>query len=78
MSNQINSGETLRRRAEIQKEINARVFKPKPSAEQWKKTEAEKFELAKLKLAHRQEVERAGYDPKKRMNVFEPVNAKVW
>jgi hypothetical protein len=74
----IKSGNYDQLRREIQKEINAQVLNPRPSAERWKKSELEKFELAKLKLSHRQAVERAGYDPKIRMNTFEPIRAKVW
>ena len=73
------SPEYLSKRANMQAEINKDNYKPKDrSSEKWKKTPEEQLLLANLKLQLFTRLRKLGFNPKKRMNEFEPVRAVIW
>lgn len=78
-SKEFEAPEVLRRRQALQAEINRNCYKPKEfSGERWKKTPEEKLVLANAVLRHRQDMRKDGLNHKKRMNVYEPVHARIW
>lgn len=60
-----------RRKAEVHREINERVIKPEDliTGETWKKTPAEREELAIARARHNALLRSYGVNPKKQMNV---------
>ena len=73
------SPEYLAKRANMQAEVNKFNYKPKErSSEKWKKTPEEQLQLANLRLQLFTKLRKLGFDPKKRMNEYEPVRAIIW
>lgn len=60
------------RREKIQREINRNV-RPALSFQIFEKTESEKAALRKAKAIHRNLLRSEGFDPKKRLNINEPM-----
>ena len=78
-SKEFDTPEIQRKREQIRTEINRNCINTKEqSAEKYKKTPEERLQLANLKLKCFTDIRKAGFDPKKRMNVAEPTTGKVW
>lgn len=67
-------------RAKVQKEINSNLIPPKYNffEKMFKKTLAERIQLANAKMTNRRELIRNNFNPKKRMNTSEPFHAIIW
>ena len=75
----LESKEYATKREILQREINRNTYKPKEcSYEKWKKSPEEKLQLVTAKINHKNLIRKAGFDPKKRLNLPEPVSGKVW
>ena len=76
----INLAQQAIERAKVQKEINLNVIPAKFNffEKMFKKTTEEKLQLATSKLQHNEALRKAGFNPKKRLNLSEPVNGNIW